>query len=67
MGIFGFGDNSDYKLHVHPGQDGRWYWTLLDGLDQVRAVPAFHGGPIPGSLPMRKQRTMRTRSSRAWR
>ena len=48
MGIFGFGDNSDYRLHVHPGHGGRWYWTLLDGLNNVRAVPTFHGGPTHG-------------------
>ena len=44
MSIFRFGDRSDYRLHVHPGHDSRWYWTLLDGENQPRAVNALVGG-----------------------
>ena len=53
MGIFGFGDNSDYSVEVFqsdpkPRKNGtipekRWYWKIMDADDQTRLLPPMRG------------------------
>lgn len=43
MGIWGFGDNSDFSLEIKQGKLGAWHWMLKDGDGKLRALSPIKG------------------------
>ena len=44
MKIWGFGDDSDYRLSIHQSErDGRYYWHIEDAGGNVRLLPPMRG------------------------
>ena len=45
MGIWGFGDKSDFKLIIKPSENkpDLWHWLIEDGTGDIRAIPPVHG------------------------
>ena len=45
MSIFGFGDNSDFKLVVKQDKGKLWHWFIRDEKGVARAAAALRGNP----------------------